>query len=229
VINLHYCDNWDVKQHIQNISSELTIMPPKTRNDAAEPTDADSKLNTILAKLSSMSNNMAAMNQRLDKVDLLGEQLNNIEESMRNISTEHAAFKTTLANTQTTITNIQANQVTMDQYNRSWSMRIMNLQLSTEDEANPFRIAETIYTKVFLPILTGAYSEDLIPRIPTCEQLLEMAPCPSRCQGRRNETNHLQISQPRLQGSVLPPQEEVRHQDGRAGTRRQSSLRLPLL
>jgi hypothetical protein len=122
-----------------------------------------------------MNNNMEAINRRLDKVDLLGEQLNNIEESMRNISTEHANFKSTLASNQVTISNIQASQVTMDQYNRSWSVRIMELQLSAEDESNPFRLVETVYNKVFLPILSGALSEDLIPRIPSCDQLLERA------------------------------------------------------
>jgi hypothetical protein len=152
-------------------------MPPKKippGETTTEP-DADTKLNTILAQLATMSSNMSAMNRRLDKVDLLGEQLSNIEESMRNISSEHAVFKATLANNQSTISTIQASQVSMDQYNRSWSVRIMELQLSEEDEANPFRLAETVYTKVFLPILTGALSEDLIPRIPTCDQLLERA------------------------------------------------------
>jgi hypothetical protein len=121
-------------------------MPPKKippGETTTEP-DADTKLNTILAQLATMSSNMAAMNRRLDKVDLLGEQLSNIEESMRNISTEHANFKATLATNQSTISTIQASQVSMDQYNRSWSVQIMELQLSAEDEANPFRLAETV-------------------------------------------------------------------------------------
>ena len=152
-------------------------MPPKKTqpSDTAADSDADTKLNTILQQLASMNNNMEAINRRLDKVDLLGEQLNNIEESMRNISTEHANFKSTLASNQATISNIQSSQVSMDQYNRSWSVRVMELQLSAEDESNPFRLVETVYNKVFLPILTGALSDDIIPRIPTCEQLLERA------------------------------------------------------
>jgi hypothetical protein len=51
----------------------------------------------------------------------------------------------------------------------------MDLPLSPADEENPFRLAETVYDKVFLPILQGALSKDLIPRIPNCEQLLERA------------------------------------------------------
>jgi hypothetical protein len=98
---------------------------------------------------------------------------------MRNISSEHANFKTSLANNQASISSIQGSQVSMDQYNRSWSVRIMELQLTAEDEANPFRLVETVYNKVFLPILTGALSEDLIPRIPSCDQLYSNVPTSS--------------------------------------------------
>jgi hypothetical protein len=152
-------------------------MPPKKipAGEASTDSDTDTKLNTILAQLASMSTNMADINRRMDKVDLLGEQLNNIEDSMRNFAAENSTIKATLASNQASISNIQASQVHMDQYNRSWSVRIMSLQLTPEDEANPFRLVETVYNKVFLPILSGALSEDLIPRIPPCEHLLERA------------------------------------------------------
>jgi septal ring factor EnvC (AmiA/AmiB activator) len=204
-------ENWDVKPlSLPFFLSELAIMPPKKiqPSDPAAGSDADTKLNSILTQLASMNNNMEAINRRLDKVDLLGEQLNNIEESMRNISTEHANFKSTLASNQVTISNIQASQVSMDQYNRSWSVRIMELQLSADDESNPFRLVETVYNKVFLPILSGALSEDLIPRIGSASRT---SPCSSRHQSRSHQADYLPIPQPRLQGRLLPPQEEVCH------------------
>ncbi len=102
---------------------------------------------------------LATMNRRLDKVDLLSEQLCNIEESIRNLSAENSAIKTTLASTQSTLHTIQGNQVKMDQYNWSWSVRVMELPLSPEKEANPFRLAETVYKKVFLPILDSVDSQ----------------------------------------------------------------------
>jgi hypothetical protein len=143
-------------------------MPPKKSTPADGDLDSDPKFNAIMAQL-------AAMNRRLDKVDLLSEQLGNIEESMRQLSAENADIKTSLASSQATIHSIQGNHIRMDQYNRSWSVRIMDLPLSPADEENPFRLAETVYVKVFLPILQGALSKDLIPRIPNYEQLLERA------------------------------------------------------
>jgi len=138
--------------------------PPPTESDAA----ADLKHEAIMAQL-------AAMNSRFDKMDLLSEQLGNIEESMRNLAAENIVIKKTLAANQTTLNTIQGNQIKMDQYNRSWSVRIMELPLSPDEEANPFRLVEVVYDKVFLPILRGALSKDLIPKIPSCEQLLERA------------------------------------------------------
>jgi hypothetical protein len=143
-------------------------MPPKKIAPVESESDTDHKLDAIMAQL-------ATMNRRLDKVDLLSEQLGNIEESMRNLSAENSAIKTTLTATQSTLHTIQGNQVKMDQYNRSWSVRVTELPLSPEEEANPFRLAEMVYEKVFLPILRGALDKDLIPKIPSCEQLLERA------------------------------------------------------
>jgi hypothetical protein len=138
-----------------------------TRNKAAAD-ESDAKLNSILAQLTNINN-------RLDKVDLLNEQLNNIEESMKTMAADNTTIKQTLANNQSAIANLQSNQNRIDQYNRSWSVRIMQLQLSPDEESNPFHLVDTVYNKVFLPILKGAWDQKLIKTIPSCEQLLERA------------------------------------------------------
>ncbi len=152
--------------------------PPAGDTDA----DADAKLNSIINSLATLTTSvqqqqqqLSAITSRLDKVDLLTEQLGNIEESLKIISSENVSIKSTLAANQANITSVQSNQIRLDQYQRSWSVRVMELQLSPQEEDNPFRLAEAVYTKVFLPILNGALSEDLIPKIPSCDQLLELA------------------------------------------------------
>jgi hypothetical protein len=157
-------------------------MPPKKNTTSECEVDADAKLNSIINSLSTLNSSfqqqqqqLSTITMRLDKVDLLTEQLGNIEESLKIISTENTNIKAALSANQATISSIQSNQNRLDQYQRSWSVRIMELQLTPEEENNPFRLVEAVYNKVFLPILTGALSEDLIPRIPSCEQLLELA------------------------------------------------------
>jgi hypothetical protein len=93
-------------------------MPPKKSTPVETESDTDHKLDAIMAQL-------ATMNRRLDKVDLLSEQLTNIEESMRTLAAENADIKSTIASTQSTLHTIHGNQVKMDQYNRSWSVRVI--------------------------------------------------------------------------------------------------------
>lgn len=140
-------------------------MPPKV-NHANEEFDA--KLNAIMSQLSTIT-------KRLDKVDLLGEQLSHIEETMESVRNENTIIRTTLTSTKIEINTIQNNQNRTDQYNRSWSVRIVELPLSPEEEANPFKLVAAVYNKVFLPILQGAVEAEAIPKIPSCEQLLERA------------------------------------------------------
>jgi hypothetical protein len=141
-------------------------MPPKKQ--PAEVEDMDSTLKSILAQLSSIQ-------KRQDKVDLLGEQLTNIEESMKSIAAENTIIRQQLTSTQTTLHTVQNTQNNIEQYNRSWSVRIMGLQLSQDEEENPFALVKSVYNRVFLPILTGAMNSNTIPYIPSCEQLLERA------------------------------------------------------
>jgi hypothetical protein len=51
----------------------------------------------------------------------------------------------------------------------------MGLHLSQGEEEDPFALVNTVYNRVFLPILTGAKDSNTIPYIPSCEQLLERA------------------------------------------------------
>ena len=141
-------------------------MPPTKQ--PAEVDDMDSTLKSILAQLSNIQ-------KRQDKVDLLGEQLSNIEESMKSIAAENTIIRQQLTTTQSTLHSVQNTQNNIEQYNRSWSVRIMGLHLSQDEEENPFALVKTVYNRVFLPILTGAKDSNTIPYIPSCEQLLERA------------------------------------------------------
>ena len=74
-------------------------MPPKKAQPVESDADTDHKLDAFMAQL-------ASMNRRLNKVDLLSEQLGNIKESMRNLTAENSLIKSTIASTQTTLHTI---------------------------------------------------------------------------------------------------------------------------
>jgi hypothetical protein len=74
-------------------------MPPKKAQPVESDADTEHKLDAFMAQL-------ASMNGRLDKVDLLSEQLGNIKESMQNLTAENSLIKSTIASTQTTLHTI---------------------------------------------------------------------------------------------------------------------------
>ncbi len=49
----------------------------------------------------------------------------------------------------------------------------MELPPTTDEEANPFRLVEVVYEKVFFPILRGSLDKDITPKKSSCVQLLE--------------------------------------------------------
>jgi hypothetical protein len=57
---------------------------------------------------------LASMNRRLNKVDLLSEQLGNIKESMRNLTAENSLIKSTIASTQPPSTLFYSRQPDQD-------------------------------------------------------------------------------------------------------------------
>ena len=64
---------------------------------------------------------------------------------------------------------------TVDQYNRSWSVRIFNIPIPPADSRNNFKVAKIAYDTVLLPILLGAVAAGEISDVPPCHQLLERA------------------------------------------------------
>jgi hypothetical protein len=64
---------------------------------------------------------------------------------------------------------------TMEQYNRSYSVRILNIPVNNEEEKNPFLLRDKVYRLAFHPILVGAMADGEIPHVPTAGELIEMA------------------------------------------------------
>jgi regulator of replication initiation timing len=62
-----------------------------------------------------------------------------------------------------------------DQYQRSWSVRVANIPLTSEEEKDPAAIKKKVYDLALRPILVGAQEKGLIPTVPEADNLLEVA------------------------------------------------------
>ncbi len=153
-------------------------MPPKTKPSSSA---APEYLEDLCKMISVMSTQLNNITSKLENLDVISDRLDTMEESMSALVEENNTLKLTVTSKDSTITRLQSTVTAMEskinrmeQYNRSWSVRILILQISAEEEKNPFTVKGKAY-EVFLPILKGAYEERSIPFIPTADQLLEVA------------------------------------------------------
>jgi hypothetical protein len=63
----------------------------------------------------------------------------------------------------------------VEQHNRSWSIRVMGLPLTADDEKSSSRVKQQLYNSLLKPILEGAVAEGELAVVPGVDSLLEMA------------------------------------------------------
>jgi hypothetical protein len=63
----------------------------------------------------------------------------------------------------------------VEQHNRSWSIRVMGLPVSAEEEKSSSLVKQQLYNSLLKPILEGAVAEGDLAVVPEVDSLLEMA------------------------------------------------------
>ena len=70
---------------------------------------------------------------------------------------------------------LQAKLNKLEQYNRSWSVRILGMPIPSEEETEPEKVMKHLYDKLLRPILEGAVKKGLLSSIPPVDDILETA------------------------------------------------------
>lgn len=153
-------------------------MPPK--KDAVPSSIED--LGKMIANLQlSITSQLSTITNRLDSLEGLHTRFDELEEKFVELSNENLSMKeaikerdSTITKLHTTISNMESSINRMDQYNRSWSVRVFNIPLKDNEENNP-QLVKTRVFNVFLPILEGAVKDGLLHSVPAPDLLLEVA------------------------------------------------------
>ena len=111
--------------------------------------------------------------EMLSKLTILTEKVTEMEASLRAANSENEKLRTTLTNQADEIAQLKDSLNEREQYARSWSMRILNIQLQPGSESDTQLVMDTIYQQLLLPILEGAKESKEIHTIPSREALLE--------------------------------------------------------
>jgi hypothetical protein len=93
-------------------------------------------------------------------------KLTKMEAQLDTISTENKELKSMIADRDAEIFSLKVHINTLEQYNRSWSVQIMGLPLSTEEEKNPDLVKTKIFENILRPILEGAAAVGDLPEVP---------------------------------------------------------------
>jgi hypothetical protein len=93
-------------------------------------------------------------------------KLTKMESQLDTISAENKELKSMVADRDAEIFSLKIHINTLEQYNRSWSVRIMGLPLSPEEESNPDRVKTKIFENILRPILEGAAAAGDLPEVP---------------------------------------------------------------
>jgi hypothetical protein len=122
----------------------------------------------ILAELSAISS-------KLSKLDPIPEKLEAMEHLLATLAEENATLKREVRLRDAEISGLHHRINAIEQYNRSWSIRVNNVSIPAEEEANPKKVMEAVYKKLIHPILTGALEKGAIDSIPPLHAAIETA------------------------------------------------------
>jgi hypothetical protein len=127
--------------------------------------DLEELIVNMSASLECINNKLATMEDLLNK---------SLEEN-KTLKTELAAKNKTIGDLECKVNLLELGLNRADQYQRSWSIRVANIPLTADEEADPAAVKNKVYSLALRPILAGAHERGLIQSIPDADSLLEVA------------------------------------------------------
>jgi hypothetical protein len=98
-----------------------------------------------------------------------------MEALLAKLSDENAALKREVRLRDAEISGLHQRLNAVEQYNRSWSIRVNNVAIPPEDESDSKKVMETVYSKLIHPILAGAHQKGAIDAVPSLHAAIETA------------------------------------------------------
>ena len=130
------------------------------------------QLEEIIAGLNSK---LEVMEKKIDALEGLPNTVRKLEELLESSMAENSMLKQDLAYKEKQLEFLQLKVNSLEQYNRSWSIRVNGIALTSEEEKSMSVVKKKVYDNLLLPIFRGAYDSGDLEEIPTAEQVLENA------------------------------------------------------
>jgi hypothetical protein len=132
--------------------------------------------------MKAMSKQLTDMNKKLEKIESIETEVRGLRVLINDLKNKNKELKAEARATDRKLlemnekNNALENRLNnLEQHHRGWSARVLNIQLSKEEEGDNFKVRDKVYNMALLPILRGAVEKNLLPAVPTADQLLEVA------------------------------------------------------
>ncbi len=160
-------------QSIYLKAAHLSPQPHTSIMAPRKPTDSTPTPSTATSEqLEEILSSLKAIQERLDSVEQL---LTEAREENSTLKKINGGLVKEMLEKDITINKLLHKQNNLEQYNRSWSIRLAGIPIPHEESNNPILTMRHVYDQALLPILKGAVAKGLLQNIPPCEQLLETA------------------------------------------------------
>jgi hypothetical protein len=87
-----------------------------------------------------------------------------METLLAKLSEENATLKKEVRLRDAEISGLHYYLIVVEQYDRAWSIRVNNIAMPPEDESNPGKVMEAVYSKLVHPILSGTLLHLPLPK-----------------------------------------------------------------
>jgi hypothetical protein len=139
------------------------------------PSGRNSKSAAAIAEIPDMNTQLELILAKLTALETLPAKVAALEKLLSNSNAQNFALKKQIAEKDKAIAKLTAKTNSLEQYNRSWSVRLNNIQLPDGDKTDTYTVMHTVFEKALRPIFEGAKKSCLIPAIPDCDDVLETA------------------------------------------------------
>ena len=112
---------------------------------------------------------------KLSLVEELPAQIADLKSMLEASRKEAAELKKALHHKDSEIASLKLHCNNLEQYNRSWSVRIHGLAVSSEVEKDSKLMKEKVYNSLLLPILSGAVANGDLESVPGADAVIETA------------------------------------------------------
>jgi hypothetical protein len=122
-----------------------------------------------------MQADYAAINNKLSKLDSLAKDVADLKKLLADSEARNAELHTQLKERDADVHALKRQLNSVEQHNRAWSVRVMGLPITADEEKSSSLVKQQLYNNLLKPILEGAVAEGDLTVVPPVDALLEMA------------------------------------------------------